>query len=552
MVDAVGTTTYAYTAGGQLWTEDGPFSNDTVTNIYVNRLRTALSLQQPTGLWTNGFGYDAAKRLTSVTSPAGTFTYQLPGTRPSTLVTRLDLPNSSYITTTYDNVARLTGTHLKNSSHTTLNSHQYSYNVGHQRTQQVRTDSSTVDYTYDPIGQLKVADSSVSGEDRGYLYDAAWNLAARTNNGVTGIFSVDGLNQLTGVADLMVGLEPFLLDYDANGNLVSSVDYVFELKEYTYDDENRLVQWYYYNLDADMPEWLVQFAYDGFGRLRQRVHYVWEEGEEWVLAATVTYIYDGMRVIQERANGTPFVSYTRGTDLSGTLEGAGGIGGMLARTHGYSGGNWSTHNFYHADGNGNITYLVNSSQTLAASYRYDPYGNLISSSGSLAAANTYRFSSKEFHGTTGLYYYGYRFYHPGMQRWPNRDPFGELGGINLYQHCRNATPNCIDPLGLRAGANVIDHTQVITLPNGEVITYHPQHGNSWAAGGNSPGPFPSLPPGVSQCGSTNNSPIVLGPVMPTNPPPSNPDTNVPPTLPPISGNTNPPTQGFQLLSKPQN
>jgi hypothetical protein len=31
-----------------------------MTNTYANRLRTGLSLQQPTGLWTNGFAYDAA------------------------------------------------------------------------------------------------------------------------------------------------------------------------------------------------------------------------------------------------------------------------------------------------------------------------------------------------------------------------------------------------------------------------------------------------------------------------------------------------------------
>ena len=66
MVDAVGTTKYSYTAGGQLYTEDGPWSNDTVTNIYVNRLRTKLSLQQPTGVWTNNFGYDTAGDRKSV------------------------------------------------------------------------------------------------------------------------------------------------------------------------------------------------------------------------------------------------------------------------------------------------------------------------------------------------------------------------------------------------------------------------------------------------------------------------------------------------------
>jgi hypothetical protein len=63
------------------------------------------------------------------------------------------------------------------------------------------------------------------------------------------------------------------------------------------------------------------------------------------------------------------VSYTRSKDLSGGLEGAGGIGGLLASSHGYSAGSWSTHNFYHADGNGNVTYMVNGSQATVASYK---------------------------------------------------------------------------------------------------------------------------------------------------------------------------------------
>jgi len=48
-------------------------------------------------------------------------------------------------------------------------------------------------------------------------------------------------------------------------------------------------------------------------------------------------------ILQERNSGnTPQVQYTRGLDLSGTIEGAGGIGGLLMRSHGYSAGNWST------------------------------------------------------------------------------------------------------------------------------------------------------------------------------------------------------------------
>ena len=49
MVDALGTTKRTYDLVGQLLTEDSPFASDTVTNTYANRLRNALSLQQPTG-----------------------------------------------------------------------------------------------------------------------------------------------------------------------------------------------------------------------------------------------------------------------------------------------------------------------------------------------------------------------------------------------------------------------------------------------------------------------------------------------------------------------
>ncbi len=126
------------------------------------------------------------------------------------------------------------------------------------------------------------------------------------------------------------------------------------------------------------------------------------------------------------------IRYTRGTDLSGSLEGAGGIGGLLARSEG------STQASYFADGNGNITSLSGGNLAVVASYRYDPYGNLLFKSGPWADTNVYRFSSKECHVKSGLYYYLYRWYSPELQRWLNRDPIEEFGGINLYQAFYNA------------------------------------------------------------------------------------------------------------------
>jgi hypothetical protein len=72
--------------------------------------------------------------------------------------------------------------------------------------------------------------------------------------------------------------------------------------------------------------------------LRKRVDYTWGTYPpgQWQVSGEVRYLYDGMRVIQERSSAnTPTVAYTRGSDLSGSMEGAGGIGGLWGRSHGY-------------------------------------------------------------------------------------------------------------------------------------------------------------------------------------------------------------------------
>ena len=50
--------------------------------------------------------------------------------------------------------------------------------------------------------------------------------------------------------------------------------------------------------------------------------------------------------------------------------------------------------------------------------------------------------------TTGLYYYGYRFYDTLTGRWPSRDPIGETGGVNLYGFVNNDGVNRWDLYGL--------------------------------------------------------------------------------------------------------
>ena len=68
-------------------------------------------------------------------------------------------------------------------------------------------------------------------------------------------------------------------------------------------------------------------------------------------------------------------------------------------------------------------------------------------SGAGAAGNRYRFSSKEVHPQTGMYYYGFRFYEPNLQRWTSRDPIEEMGGLNLYGFVGNDPVDGVDPFG---------------------------------------------------------------------------------------------------------
>jgi YD repeat-containing protein len=432
MLDAVGTTSYGYDAAGQLLSEDGPWANDTVSYTYNNRLRASVSVQAPNASpWTQSYGYDAAKRLISIASPAGAFGYDYSvgqSVSPASLVRSLLLPNSAYITNTYDNVARLLSTALKTSDHSTVNSHSYQLNQGNQRTQQVLTAGNYVDYTYDDIGQLQSARGRESGgatnrlhEQLGYAYDAAGNLNYRTNNALIQTFNVNDLNELTtgsrsgtltvagtttspatnvtvkaetailyndatfakdgfsltdgintftaiardnyGRSDTNVSISylpsSISYTYDSNGNLTSDGRRFF-----AYDDENQLISVWV------TSAWRSDFVYDGKMRRRIRYESTWN-GTSWATNTIVRYVYDGNLVIQERdANNLPVVSYTRGRDLSGTLEGAGGIGGLLARTDHLLSAIGDPN--AHADGNGNITCLINANNAIVGKYNYDP------------------------------------------------------------------------------------------------------------------------------------------------------------------------------------
>jgi hypothetical protein len=105
---------------------------------------------------------------------------------------------------------------------------------------------------------------------------------------------------------------------------------------------------------------------------------------------------------------------------------AGGIGGILACSSSSSSSSPSSAALFLYDGNGNVANLVDAgAAAVLAAYEYGPFGNTLVASGPLAELNPIRFSSKyaeSIHqpGTAigpDLYYYGRRYYSPGVGRW---------------------------------------------------------------------------------------------------------------------------------------
>ena len=155
------------------------------------------------------------------------------------------------------------------------------------------------------------------------------------------------------------------------------------------------------------------------------------------------YIYQGWNLIAE-TDGSHVIQrkFTWGLDVSGTAQGAGGVGGLLMIQDG------TDEYFPIYDGSGNITGLYDENGNVDAAYEYDPYGRIVKQSGPYADKNPFRFSTKYTDAEMNLVYYGFRYYSPRMGRFLNRDPIGEAGGLNLYGFVGNNPVNIYDYLGL--------------------------------------------------------------------------------------------------------
>jgi len=212
------------------------------------------------------------------------------------------------------------------SGNSTISKYDYTVNSRDQRTHVVKTGSAFAAnafhaWGYDSKGQVTSANKylgtstgntsqPVNAEHFGFGYDNIGNrLTASVAGNTTANYSSNTLNQYTAISSGNLTENPV---HDADGNLVEDANYY-----YSWDAENRLIE---VVRKSDFESWT--YAYDAEGR------------RFWSQYAGVEhyFTFDGWNIVRDKqvwSTGEGSEYYVWGLDLSGTLQGAGGVGGLL-------------------------------------------------------------------------------------------------------------------------------------------------------------------------------------------------------------------------------
>jgi len=478
------TLTYAYDPVGRLASETHP-DGEVIRYAYdnANRLATLGVGNLASGLagdaYAVGYAYDGRGLMASVTAGdyATAYAYRDNGQLAATVAARTATPLSDILRAdrSYDAGARLLSV-----ANTAITGEQagvvYTLGADDQRLTATEETGQKWNYAYDGLKQLVTANKTdisavtVPPLDQTYTYDPMGNRSAYSESGTAVAYTKNNANQYTGiVAAGAIALTQSPV-YDPNGNMLSD-----GVKNYGWDAENQLVSVAPASpVSGDMKG---EFAYDWRMRRIAKKTFVFTSGA-WALQNTTRYKYREWNPIEETvadASGaiTAVKRYVWGNDLSGTMDGAGGVGGLLSMSRLTSGTTVPDNFFYAYDGNGNVRALVKADaanpavSAIVERYAYDGFGRELAGGTPLATSvNSFRFSTKQLDGETGMNYYGYRYYDAGNGRWINRDPIAEKGGLNVYAMVGNDLIYNYDILGQSAAARCLPIAAGIALGDG--------------------------------------------------------------------------------------
>jgi len=337
-----------------------------------------------------------------------------------------------------------------------VDSHLYAFDALSRPTARTTgtTGVSSVDSIFSYNNRSEVVSAAIGTNLFTHVYDDIGNHLLFGDNAVTYTFTHNQVNQMVGRA--APSAPPTSFTYTLDGGLSSDGTW-----SYAYDAEDQLTSVTSSSLTNGAIRVLNTYDYRRrrTSKTVQRLNSTVQPPpapptgtQEWENIETRTFVYDDWNLIHETiytidggTTNTTEVQYFWGLDLSGTIQGAGGVGGLLAVSR-----NGQLY-FPVYDNNDNVTKYIDESGNIVAAYEYDDFGRTISQSGPLADFFRHRFSTKYCDPETGFCYYGIRFYAPNWYIWLNRDPLEEWGGVNLHGFLNNCPIDKIDLYGLSMG-----------------------------------------------------------------------------------------------------
>ena len=262
-------------------------------------------------------------------------------------------------------------------------------------------------YGYDRQGQLTTA--TVGGTSYTYTYDTAGNIQSKKVGGTTKSYTYGN----SAWRDLLTAYDGHEISYDGCGNPTR----YYDGSAFTWTQGRRLAT-------ATVGGTNISYAYDMAGvRSSKTVNgteykYTTLSGlvtrQEWN-GSSIDFIYD--------ESGQPLAM-----KYNGTLY------------------------YYILNAQGDVVRIIDGSRNVVASYSYDPWGNITSSSGALADVNPLRYRGYYYDSETGFYYLQSRYYDPELGRFINADSYAStdatgLLSANMFAYCENDPVNKSDPTG---------------------------------------------------------------------------------------------------------
>ena len=299
-----------------------------------------------------------------------------------------------------------------------------------------------------------------------YAYDARGNITSVSDGQSTTTYAYDSFDQLVRENNQAAG-KTWTYAYDSGGNILSKTEYA-----YTTGSLGAAVRTVNYGYgDASWSDLLTSIGgqsltADEIGNLLSdgTWTYTWQHGRQLAgmskTGTNIAYGYDsdGKR-ITKTVNGTTYNYHYLGDQLVELTWGSNKLHFTYDSTGPLSVNCNGTEYFYVKNAQGDVTGLVNASGTRVVTYTYDAWGNLLSTTGTMATTlgeqNPLRYRGYVYDTETGLYYLQSRYYNPTWGRFINADDTALLLSSpgkahwdkNVFAYCDNNPLNRVDEDG---------------------------------------------------------------------------------------------------------